>query len=86
MTEKLYTIEQAAEVLQVSRSTMVRWMNTGKIHSFKIGQLRRVPESAIKALYGGVEEESESTQDPRKLARELGISLAEAKRQIAGVA
>lgn len=50
MPEEIYTIPQVCEMFGVSRSTMVRWMNSGKIRSFKIGQRRRIPESAIQEL------------------------------------
>ncbi|WP_373278779.1 helix-turn-helix domain-containing protein [Gordonia amarae] len=53
MPEKLYTVPQVCEMFGVSRSTMVRWMSTGKIRSFKIGQRRRIPESAIQEVIDG---------------------------------
>jgi excisionase family DNA binding protein len=51
MVEKLYTIEQAAEVLQVNYYTMRRWIAEGRIKAVKLGgRLWRIQESDLEAF------------------------------------
>ena len=43
----LYTVEQAAEKLTISRSLCYRLVAEGVIGSMKVGRLRRVPAIAL---------------------------------------
>jgi len=47
--DRLLTIEQVKERLQVSHETVYRLMRQGKLRSTKIGRARRVKESALTA-------------------------------------
>ena len=40
--EKRLTVEDVMEYLQVSRSTVNRAISSGKLKSYKVGQLRRI--------------------------------------------
>lgn len=51
MTEELYTIDGVAERAKVSRSTVCRWIHSGRMRSFKVGGTRRIPESAIAEFF-----------------------------------
>lgn len=46
--ERLLTLPQAAEFLQVGRCTMQKLVTAGTVQSFKIGRLRRVPQVALE--------------------------------------
>jgi excisionase family DNA binding protein len=46
----IYTIEEAAQILKVSQSTIRRWINTGKLTSSKIGRLYRISGSDVQRL------------------------------------
>ena len=48
--EKLYSVEEAAEVLRISPLTMVKWLRAGKVRGIKAGRLWRVPESALNEV------------------------------------
>lgn len=48
-----YTLNEAAECLGVSRSTMSRMVASGEVESVTFGRSRRVPRSALAALVGG---------------------------------
>jgi len=48
--EELLTIEQTADYLQVSVSTVRRMVRDGRLRSVSLGRLRRVPASALEAL------------------------------------
>lgn len=43
----VYTPEQAAEQLQVSRRKVYELLRTGALRSVKIGKLRRIPARAL---------------------------------------
>jgi excisionase family DNA binding protein len=45
----LLTVEQAAERLSISRTNMFKLIKAKRIESVRIGQLRRVPATAIDA-------------------------------------
>ncbi len=48
--EELLTIEQTADYLQVSVSTVRRMVRDGRLRSVSLGRLRRVPASALEEL------------------------------------
>ena len=90
MTEVM-TVKEFRAKLGVSNATAYRYIRNGDIESIKIGGLRRITQDAYEqflqrhTVRGLGEQPTESPgveQDPRKLARELGISLAEAKRRM----
>lgn len=51
MTEPVYTISEVADKAKVSRSTVCRWIHSGRMRSFKVGGTRRIPESAIAEFF-----------------------------------
>jgi len=51
--EELLTIEQTADYLQVSVSTVRRMVRDGRLRSVSLGRLRRVPASALEELTQG---------------------------------
>lgn len=46
--EKLYTPEQAAEILHMTVRTVRGWCRSGRIRAYKVGSCYRIPESAIR--------------------------------------
>jgi len=48
--EKYYTVEQVADILNVSPRTVRRWVRSKVIASYKFGAARRIPSSALQAL------------------------------------
>ncbi|MGC2434680.1 MAG: helix-turn-helix domain-containing protein [Desulfobaccales bacterium] len=48
--EKVYTPEDAAEVLKVNPETIRQWLRKGKIGGFKAGRLWRLRERDIEAF------------------------------------
>lgn len=51
----LYTLEEAAELLRVSKETIRRWDKSGKIHCIRLPNgYRRVPVSEISRITKGV--------------------------------
>lgn len=49
--ERYFTLEEAAKLLRISRSTMYRLLKSGKLRTVRLGERRRlVPESAVEEL------------------------------------
>jgi excisionase family DNA binding protein len=42
------TVQEAAAVLRVSQQTVRRWAKTGVIKSLRLGDVTRIPESAVR--------------------------------------
>lgn len=48
---KLYTIKQVAEIMQVDRSTVSRWIKTGQLKHIKINDRnKRISEEQLNAF------------------------------------
>ena len=50
MVDKIYTIEQAAEVLLIKPRTLREWIRQEKIKAFKLGGLVRIHEEDLQAF------------------------------------
>jgi len=45
---EVYTLEEIAELLQVTRRTLYNWIKDGKLKAFKIGKQWRVTKEALE--------------------------------------
>ena len=52
MPERLYRTTEVAEILNVSWSTVKRWVKEGKIKAIRVGHRWRIPESEVLRLLG----------------------------------
>ena len=48
--ERVYTLQQAADILQVSLETIRRYVRNGKLKAARIGKAYRVTETQLKAF------------------------------------
>jgi excisionase family DNA binding protein len=48
--EKLYTVEQAAEILQVAPKTVRRWLQTKQLRGVMAGRFWRIQESDLRGF------------------------------------
>jgi excisionase family DNA binding protein len=48
--EKLYTVDEAAELLRLSHWTIWSWLKTGKLLGSKVGDRRVIRESELQRL------------------------------------
>ena len=54
MEEKVYTVEEIAELLKVKVYTVREWLRTGKLKGFKMGgRVWRVKESELDKFING---------------------------------
>jgi len=52
--EKLYKVSQLAELIGVSRVTVIKWIRSGRIHAYNINGYYYIPESEVEKLLRGV--------------------------------
>jgi len=50
--DEILTVREVAEYLKLSRTTIWRWCNEGKLHAFKVGRGWRVHRSEIERITG----------------------------------
>ena len=52
MVDRIYTIEEAAEILKIKPRTLRQWVTDGKINAFRIGDrgLIRIHEEDLQAF------------------------------------
>jgi excisionase family DNA binding protein len=48
--EKLYSVDEAAELLRLSHWTIWQWLKTGKLRGAKVGDRRVIRESELQRL------------------------------------
>ena len=47
---KIYTVKEVADLLKVSKMTVSRYIQSGKLKSSKLGRMHRIIESDLKAF------------------------------------
>ena len=47
---RIYTVKEVAELLQVSKMTVSRYIKSGRLKSSKLGRMHRIIESDLKAF------------------------------------
>ncbi|MEX0616532.1 MAG: helix-turn-helix domain-containing protein [Candidatus Woykebacteria bacterium] len=52
---KVYTPEQVARMLQLSKNTVYDLINRGEILAKKVGKVYRIPESSISFVFTGLD-------------------------------
>lgn len=52
---KVYTPEQVAEMLQLSKNTVYDLINRGEIMAKKIGKLYRIPSTSLSFFFTGLD-------------------------------
>ncbi len=50
--DKILTVPEIAQYLKVSRTTVWRWCNEGKLPAFKVGRGWRIHRSEIEKIVG----------------------------------
>ncbi len=54
---KIYTPEQVAEILQLSKNTIYALIARGEIVAKKIGKVYRIPRSSLSFVFTGLDED-----------------------------
>ncbi len=48
--EEILTVQEVAEYLRLSRATIWRWCNEGKLQAFKVGRGWRIHRSEVQTI------------------------------------
>lgn len=78
---KIYTPEQVAEILQLSKNTIYELIQRGEIIAKKIGKVYRIPQSSLSFVFTGLDEdltraEQEDLKNLPKIQKELSRARA----------
>lgn len=73
---KVYTPEQVAEILQLSKKTVYELIGKGEIIAKKIGKVYRIPASSISFVFTGLDNdlynaEEEDNKNVKKIQKNL---------------
>jgi len=50
MGESFYTVEEAAEIIEVSVYTIRRWLKDGKLEGKRVGKFWRISKESVKSV------------------------------------
>lgn len=77
---KVYTPEQVAEMLQLSKNTVYGLINRGEIVAKKIGNVYRIPARSISFIFTGLDWDLYEAQreDERRLS-DIEVAVANAR-------
>ena len=80
---KLYTPEQVAEMLQLSKNTVYKLINNGEIIAKKLGSVHRIPAGSISYVFTGFDDDLYQAQkeDEKNLER-VGKTLRNVRKTI----
>lgn len=60
---KVYTPEQVAEMLQLSKSTIYDLISKGEIIAKRIGRVYRIPASSLSFIFTGLDQDLSEAQE-----------------------
>lgn len=80
---KVYTPEQVADILQLSKKTVYELIGKGEIVAKKIGKVYRIPASSISFVFTGLdidlykaeEEDKKNIKNTQKILSEVRAKL-----------
>lgn len=87
--EQFYTVSQVARMIQVSPSTIWRWIKEGRLSSVKIGDARRIRSRDLQNLLREepapyLVAEEPSPTDAGTLIEEIAADLERTRRRLGG--
>ena len=66
MSIKVYTLEEAAEILQVHPRTVYNYVHNGSIRAIKVGRSWRISEDNLRQFVNGEAQEVSEKEDEKK--------------------
>jgi excisionase family DNA binding protein len=72
--EKMITTEEAAEILNVSRSYVVKLMSSGALSAVKVGRYRRLSSGEVRRYKdASIKEREAALNELAEISQELGL-------------
>ena len=82
-TNKVYTPEQVAEMLQLSKKTVYELIGKGEIVAKKIGKVYRIPASSISFVFTGLDIDLyKAEEEDRKNIKKFQKTLSQARAKL----
>jgi len=82
-TTKVYTPEQVAQILQLSKNTVYELISKGEIVAKKIGRVYRVPAASIAFVFTGLDYDLyQAEQEDKKQLETVERELAAARSEL----
>lgn len=80
---KVYTPEQVADMLQLSKNTVYGLINRGEIIAKRIGKVYRIPQSSLSFIFTGLDYDlyQAEREDLKRIAK-IHSELKEARRKL----
>ena len=68
---KVYTPEQVAQMLQLSKNTVYQLINRGEIVAKKLGRVYRIPSNSLSFIFTGLDEDiyKDEQEDLKNISR-----------------
>jgi len=83
LAPKVYTPEQAAEILQLSKSTIYDLISRGEIIAKKIGGVYRIPQKSLSFVFSGLDEDILELQEKdEKNLKKKNLALGKTRKKI----
>jgi putative molybdopterin biosynthesis protein len=80
---KVYTPEQVADILQLSKKTVYELIGKGEIVAKKIGKVYRIPASSISFVFTGLDSDLyRAEQDDQKNIKTIQKNLSEVRSKL----
>lgn len=80
---KVYTPEQVAEILQLSKNTVYDLIGRGEIIAKKIGKVYRIPQSSLSFVFTGLDEDIyKAQQEDLKNIPKIEKALSKVRKQM----
>ena len=81
-TNKLYTPEQVAQILQLSKNTVYSLIHDGEIIAKKIGKVYRIPSTSLSFVFTGLDYDlyAAEKEDAKNIER-IEEMLADVRKQ-----
>lgn len=80
---KVYTPEQVAEILQLSKNTVYDLIGRGEIIAKKIGKVYRIPQSSLSFVFTGLDEDIyKAEQEDLKNIPKIEKALSKVRKQM----
>lgn len=79
----VYTPEQAAQLLQLSKNTVYQLINRGEIIAKRIGKVYRIPSSSLSFVFTGLDYDLYmAEEEDRKKLTKIKKQLARARSKL----
>lgn len=80
---KVYTPEQVAALLQLSKNTVYELISKGEIVAKKIGKVYRIPSRSLSFVFTGLDNDIyEAEQEDKKNLKRITRELSEVRRSL----